>query len=63
MREIDYMDDGEEYDEDDSHVNEEDEWECAYGVNCVCPHVIHRRSECMTAEMVQEYYNSLEGIF
>lgn len=31
-----------------------DEWECAFGTDCLNPHFNHLRSECYTSEMAHE---------
>ncbi len=38
------------YDDSD---DEEDEWGCELGEDCLMPSFIHRRSECYTVEMAQ----------
>lgn len=44
-----YPDDRDDDDWIDEHI--EDEWECAFGVDCLMPSPIHRRDECYNLEM------------
>ena len=42
---------------DESRVpdDEEDEWECEFGADCLMPSFLHRRSECYTVEMAEAW--------
>lgn len=39
----------------DDYLDDEDEWGCEFGPDCVIPHYFHRRSECYTADMAQAW--------
>lgn len=51
------IDDDDWLDADESRVpdDDEDEWECEFGVDCLMPSFYHRRSECYTVEMAQDW--------
>ena len=52
---MDYRYFEEEFEDDYDPSNFErdsDEWECAFGDDCLNPHFNHLRSECYTAEMI-----------
>lgn len=50
--ELDEDDWADEYELDE---DEEDEWECAFGADCVNPHYFHQRADCYTADMVESW--------
>lgn len=35
--------------------DDEDEWECEFGADCLMPSFLHRRSECYTVEMAEAW--------
>lgn len=41
--------------EDEYEDEDDDEWECEFGADCLMPGFYHRRSECYTVEMAQSW--------
>lgn len=44
----------------DDEGEDEEQWECAFPVECLMPGMGHHRSECFTVEDAEAYYAEME---
>ena len=45
--------------EEGDDYSPEDEWECQFPGNCLCPSIDHHESECYTQEMAEDSHGEI----